>query len=192
MPSSYLKSIIKQLEYTKSLGDKTMNQLTDEQLFWQYNAESNSIAIIVKHLWGNMLSRWTNFLTEDGEKEWRKREEEFDADIKTRKELLEKWEGGWNCLFNAITPLTEEDVEKTIYIRNQGHTVIEAVNRQLGHYSMHIGQMIFLGKMLKGSEWESLSIPRGKSAEFNAAKFSQEKHTQHFTDEFINKKPQTK
>lgn len=192
MPSSYLKSIIKQLEYTKSLGDKTMKQLTDEQLFWQYNAESNSIAIIVKHLWGNMLSRWTNFLTEDGEKEWRKREEEFDADIKTRKELLEKWEGGWNCLFNAIAPLTEEDVEKTIYIRNQGHTVIEAVNRQLGHYSMHIGQMIFLGKMLKGSEWESLSIPRGKSAEFNAAKFSQEKHTQHFTDEFINKKPQTK
>ena len=116
------------------------------KLFWQYNEESNSIAIVVKHLWGNMLSRWTDFLTSDGEKEWRNRDAEFDADIKTRDELIQKWEEGWNCLFDAIDPLGETDLAKEIYIRNQGHSVVEAINRQLAHYAYHVGKLSLLGK----------------------------------------------
>ena len=188
--NQYLPSIRKQFAYYKMLGDKTMAQLPEEKLFWQYNEESNSMAIMVKHLWGNMLSRWTNFLTEDGEKEWRARDAEFEADIKNQKELLEKWEAGWACLFEAINPLTDAHLESTIYIRNQGHTVTEAINRQLAHYAYHVGQMVFLGKMIMGSNWQSLSIPKGKSADFNAKKFAQEKHQQHFTDEFLKENKQ--
>lgn len=187
MENNYFDGVKKQFQYYKSLGDKTIAQLSDEQLFWQYNEESNSIAIIVKHLWGNMLSRWTDFLTSDGEKEWRKRDEEFDADIRDRKELIQKWEEGWNCLFSAIDPLTDADLNREIFIRNQGHTIMEAINRQLAHYPYHIGQIVFIGKML-ASEWESLSIPKGGSKAFNAAKFSQEKRRQHFTDEFLKDK----
>lgn len=192
MNENYLESIKKQFEYYKMLGDKTIVQLTDEQLFWQYNEESNSIAVIVKHLWGNMLSRWTNFLTSDGEKEWRKRDEEFENDIDNREELLKKWNEGWECLFNAIHPLKATDLEKEIYIRNQGHTVVEAINRQLPHYAYHVGQLVFLGKMLCGDKWQSLSIPKGKSTAFNAEKFAQEKHKQHFTDEFLGKDKENK
>lgn len=186
METSYLESIKKQFAYYKMLGDKTFAQLTDEQLFWQCNKASNSIAIIVKHLWGNMLSRWTDFLTSDGEKEWRKRDEEFENDIADRAELLKRWDAGWACLFDAINPLQEVDLEKEIYIRNQGHTVTEAINRQLAHYAYHVGQIVFLGKMLCGDNWQSLSIPKGKSKAFNANKFAQEKHHQHFTDEFLD------
>lgn len=181
----YLPSILKQFQYYQHLGTKTIEQLTDEQLFWQANEASNSVAIIVKHLWGNMLSRWTNFLTEDGEKIWRAREAEFDNDIGSREELLAKWEEGWKCLFDAITPLHEADLERTIYIRNMGHTVIEAINRQMGHYAYHVGQIVFLGKFLKGQDWKSLSIPRGQSATYNEAKFAQEKRKVHFTDEIL-------
>lgn len=183
----YLTSIKKQFAYYKMLGDKTMSQLPDEKLFWQYNEASNSIAMVVKHLWGNMLSRWTDFMTADGEKEWRKRDAEFEADIKTKAELLEKWEAGWKCLFDAINPLVFKDLTHTIYIRNQGHTVTEAINRQLAHYAYHVGQIVFLGKMIQGDDWGSLSIPKGQSAAFNAKKFAQDKHKQHFTDEFLNK-----
>src|SRR5215218_9344927 len=123
MNNDYLASVQKLFEYYKMLGEKTFNQLTDEQLFWQYNAESNSIATIVKHLWGNMLSRWTDFLTSDGEEEFRDRDAEFENDIKSRQELLDKWNDGWTCLLNAINGLTNEDLDKIIYIRNQGHTV---------------------------------------------------------------------
>lgn len=187
MAGNYLESARKQFEYYKLLGDKTFAQLSDEQLYWQYNADSNSVAIIVKHLWGNMLSRWTDFLTTDGEKEWRNRDAEFETENKSRTALLAKWNEGWNCLFNALNQLSEEDLEKIIYIRNQGHTVMEAINRQLAHYPYHVGQIVFLGKMLCGEKWQSLSIPKGNSATYNAEKFSQEKGRQHFTDEYIKK-----
>ena len=180
---SYLESIKKQFEYYKMLGEKTFEQVSDDKLFWQNNEESNSIAMIVKHLHGNMLSRWTDFLTTDGEKEWRKRDEEFENDIKTRATLLEKWGEGWNSLFNAINPLTEGDLEKVIYIRNMGHTVCEAINRQLAHYSYHVGQLVFIGKMIQDEEWKSLSIPKGKSKAYNQEKFSKGKRKEHFTDD---------
>ncbi|WP_299388243.1 DUF1572 family protein [uncultured Lacinutrix sp.] len=180
--SSYLTSTIKQFEYYKSLGDKTFKQLTFDELQWQSHEDANSISIIVKHIVGNMLSRWTNFLTEDGEKEWRHRDEEFNATFTTYKDLITAWETGWKCLFDAITPLTEDDSEHIIYIRNQGHTVTEAINRQLAHYCFHIGQIVFLGKLLKASDWESLSIPKGGSITYNEDKFSKAKEKRHFTD----------
>jgi hypothetical protein len=171
MNTGYLKSVQKQFEYYKMLGEKTFEQLSDEQLFWQFNEESNSIATIVKHLWGNMLSRWTDFLTTDGEKEWRKRDEEFDNDIADRTELIDKWNESWTCLFNAINPLTDNDLAKEIFIRNQGHSITEATNRQLAHYPYHIGQIVFIGKMLCNDKWTSLSIPKRNSKEYNAGKF---------------------
>jgi len=187
MPTDYLNSVKKQFAYYKMLGDKTFDQLTNEQLNWQYNAESNSIAMIVKHLSGNMMSRWADFLNTDGEKPWRNREAEFEEKALNRDELLAKWNEGWNCLFNALEPLTDDDLDKIIYIRNQGHTVLEAINRQLAHYPYHVGQIVFIGKMLKDEEWKSLSIPKGQSESFNQEKFNQGKHKAHFTDEFLKK-----
>ncbi len=187
MGSDYLESIKKQFVYYKHLGDKTFAQLEDDKLFWQFNENSNSIATIVKHLWGNMLSRWTDFLTTDGEKDWRDRDAEFENDIKTKEELLYKWVEGWDCFFKAINSLKEEDLDKIIYIRNQGHTVMEAINRQLAHYPYHIGQIVFIGKMICDTDWASLSIPKGNSQAFNAEKFAQPKQKTHFTDEFIKK-----
>ncbi len=187
MENNFLSSAIKQFEYYKMLGDKTLAQVPDDKLTWQYNEASNSLAQIVKHLWGNMLSRWTDFLNSDGEKEWRNREAEFDNDLGGRSAIEACWNEGWNCLFAALRPLTEADLGTVIYIRNQGHTVMEAINRQLAHYPYHVGQMVFLGKMICGHNWQSLSIPKGASQQFNAEKFSQKKHQQHFTDEFIKK-----
>ncbi|NVK07677.1 MAG: DUF1572 family protein [Tenacibaculum sp.] len=183
MQNSYLESIKKQITYYKSLGDKTFNQLTQEELFYQYNQESNSIAVIAKHIAGNMLSRWTNFFTEDGEKSWRNRDHEFVNTFSTKEEMITYWEKGWNCFLNTINSLKETDLEKIIYIRNQGHTVIEAINRQICHYPYHIGQIVFLGKMLQNEKWESLSIPKNASKNFNQEKFSQEKSRKHFTDD---------
>ena len=180
---NYLDSIRKQFEYYQSLGEKTFNQVNDEQLFWQPNAESNSMAMVVKHLHGNMLSRWTNFLTEDGEKEWRQRDAEFDNDLKDREELLSKWNEGWSCLFSAIKPLNPDDLERIVYIRNMGHTVMEALNRQLAHYSYHVGQIVFLGKLIKDENWASLSIPKGGSKVYNEEKFEKPKRREHFTDD---------
>lgn len=188
MMNDYLDSVTKQFEYYKMLAEKTFAQLSDEQLFWQYNEESNSIATIVKHLWGNMLSRWTNFLTTDGEKDWRDREAEFENDIKSREEMMSKWQGGWTCLFGALDTITNENADTIVYIRNMGHTVTEAINRQLAHYPYHLGQIVFIGKMLLNKNWSSLSIPRGNSREFNAEKFSQPKKIGHFTDEYIKNK----
>lgn len=187
MNNNFLESSIKQFEYYKSLGEKTFNQLSDEKLFWQCNAESNSIAIIVNHLWGNMLSRWTDFLSTDGEKDWRNRDAEFESNIATKEDLLKKWSDGWQCLFNALNSINEEDLTKLIYIRNQGQTVVEAINRQLCHYSYHVGQIVFIGKMICNENWASLSIPKGNSTIYNQDKFSQQKHQEHFTDEFLNK-----
>ncbi len=187
MPSAnYLESVRKQFAYYQILGDKTFEQLSEEQLFWQYNADSNSIAIIVKHLGGNMLSRWTDFLEADGEKAWRNRETEFAQTIQNRAELIQKWEEGWQCLFQALDQVNSDNLEQLIYIRNQGHTVMEAINRQLAHYAYHVGQIVFIGKMLKGQQWQSLSIPKGQSEAFNAEKFSQPAHRQHFTDEYLD------
>jgi Protein of unknown function (DUF1572) len=187
MANDYLESIKKQFASYKMPGEKTFAQVPDDKLFWQYNQDSNSIAIIVKHLWGNMLSRWTNFLSSDGEKEWRNRDAEFDNDMETRQEVLDKWNSGWDCLFNALNSLTPHDLQKEIYIRNRGHTVTEARNRQLAHYAYHTGQIVFIGKMICSDTWASLSVPKGKSKEFNAEKFSIPKHTEHFTNGFLDK-----
>ncbi len=188
MTTDYLDSAKKQFQYYKMLGEKTFEQLEDDKLFLQFNEDSNSIATIVKHLWGNMLSRWTDFLTTDGEKPTRKREEEFDNNITTRAELLQLWAEGWACLFTALDSLTPDNMNKTVYIRNQGHTVVEAINRQLAHYPYHIGQIVFIGKMYSREDWQSLSIPRGKSDSFNAQKFAQPKQKGHFTDDFLPEK----
>ena len=188
MQTDYLDSAKKQFEYYKILGEKTIAQLNEDQLFWQYNAESNSIATIIKHLHGNMLSRWTDFLTSDGEKEWRKRDNEFENDQNSMKQVLQLWDEAWNCLFSTLNSLNENDLMKTVYIRNQGHSVVEAINRQLAHYPYHIGQIVFLGKMMCNEKWTSLSIPRGVSKEYNAEKFAQARHKEHFTEEFLKNK----
>jgi hypothetical protein len=187
MNEQYLESVKKQFQYYKMLGEKTFDQLNDDQIRWQYNEESNSIATIVKHLWGNMRSRWTDFLTTDGEKEWRERDAEFENDINNKTDILAKWNEGWQCLFDALNSLKEEDLSKIIYIRNMGHTVMDAINRQLAHYPYHVGQIVFIGKMICNEKWESLSIPRGNSQAYNAEKFSKPKRTQHFTDEYLKK-----
>jgi len=183
MGSTFLSSSIKLFYYYKSLGDKTFEQLSFEELQKEFAEDSNSINIIVKHLTGNMLSRWTNFLTEDGEKSWRNRDLEFKDTYKSKEEILNDWVISWNCVFKALESLKDDDLEQIIYIRNQGHTVTEAINRQLAHYSYHIGQIVFLGKLIKGSQWKSLSIPKGKSEDFNVEKFSKEKSKRHFTDD---------
>lgn len=175
MKTDYLPSARQQFEQYKKLGEKTFAQLSDEQLFWQYNTESNSIATIVKHLWGNMLSRWTDFLTTDGEKPWRQRDAEFENDITTRAELLQKWNEGWQCLFTALNQLTEADLERKVLIRHEAHTVMEAINRQLTHYPYHIGQIVFIGKMVLDNNWHSLSIPKNGSKKFNEEKMGKEK-----------------
>lgn len=188
MKTDYLESVKKQFEYYKLLGDKTIAKLPEEKLFWKINDESNSVATIVKHLNGNMMSRWTNFLTTDGEKEWRQRDGEFENDIKSKEIVLEIWEEGWECLFNTLSTLKERDLNKIVYIRNMGQTVIDAINRQLAHYPYHLGQMVYIGKMVCGNDWNSLSIPKGKSRVFNSEKFSKPKHNEHFTEEFLKNK----
>jgi hypothetical protein len=184
---SYLKSAIRQFEYYKHLGEKAMLQLDDNHLAWHANEESNSIATIVKHLHGNMLSRWTNFLTEDGEKPWRQRDAEFENDFTSREDVMKIWNEGWACLFDALNSITNNDLDKIIYIRNDGHTVLEAINRQLAHYPYHVGQIVFLAKMIKNDQWNSLSIPRNKSAQYNSDKFSRGKDIRHFTDDLLNR-----
>lgn len=161
MSSEYLASVKKIFNQYKSLGDKTIEQLDEEKLlFWQYNDQSNSIAVIIHHLWGNMLSRWTNFLTEDGEKEWRERDKEFEEPTMTKEDLIIKWDAGWDCLFSTLNSLSIEDLDKTVYIRKEPLNVIDAINRQLAHYSYHVGQIVYLGKMQLKDKWVSLSIPK--------------------------------
>ncbi len=172
MEQEYINSIRKQFEYYKTLGERTFDQLDDDDLFWQYNPESNSIAIMVNHLWGNMKSRWTDFLTSDGEKEWRQRDLEFESVIQSREEMMTKWNDGWDCLFAALDSITPENFGTEVFIRNQAHSVMEAVNRQFAHYSYHIGQIVYVGRMIKGSDWKSLTIPKGDSTSFNDKMFS--------------------
>ncbi len=182
MQPAYLNSALKLFAYYKKLGDDAMAQIDDEKLFFQVNEDANSIAIIVQHLAGNMLSRWTDFLTKDGEKEWRNRDAEFEKNITNKQDLLAYWNSGWQCLFNSLEPLTSSDLDKIIYIRNEGHTVLEAINRQLAHYPYHVGQLVFLAKLLAADKWKSLSIPKNKSQEYNQEKFSKEKDNSFFTD----------
>lgn len=183
METSYINSVIKQFQYYRMLAEKAMEQLDDESLFWQYNDESNSIAIIVNHISGNMQSRFTDFLTSDGEKTWRNRDAEFGNKFHDRSSLLAHWEKGWECLFNTLSNLSIEDLESIVYIRNDGHTVVEAINRQLAHYPYHIGQIIYIAKMVTDEKWKSLSIPRNRSNDYNNRKFNQEKVRRHFTDD---------
>ena len=185
---AFLSSARKQFLYYKTLGDKAMDQLEPAQLFYSANDDTNSIAVIVKHMNGNMLSRWTDFLTSDGEKEWRKRDSEFEEPQQHDKtDLLKLWNEGWDCLFKALDELTPAHLAQIIYIRNEGHTVMEAINRQLAHYPYHVGQIVFYAKMLKKGEWTSLSIPKNKSTDYNSEKFSKEKSIKNFTDDELKK-----
>lgn len=188
MITEYLDSVKKQMQYYKFLAERTFEQVEEKYLFWQYNPESNSIANIVRHLSGNMLSRWTDFLTTDGEKASRNRESEFEGTMLSKEELLGAWNKGWKCFFDALDMINEENFNQTIYIRNQGHSILEALNRQLAHYPYHIGQIVFIGKMILNQEWQSLSIPKGKSAIYNEEKFSKAVTKGHFTDEYLRKK----
>jgi len=165
--TSYLEDSLAVFRTYKSLGERAMAQVSDEQLQLAIDPESNSIAIMVKHLAGNMRSRWTDFLTTDGEKPDRNRDTEFDTPPATRAALMELWEAGWRHVFAALEPLKDSDLERTVYIRNEPHSVMQAINRQVAHYALHIGQIIFLAKHLQSSRWVSLSIPRGKSGDFN-------------------------
>lgn len=169
------------------LGEKAMDQVQPDQLFVAVNEDTNSIATIIKHISGNMLSRWTDFLTSDGEKEWRNRDAEFENDLQSKEEVIKHWNKGWDCFLNALNSLNPEQLSDIIYIRNEGHTVIEAINRQLAHYPYHIGQIVFYAKQLKNGSWNSLSIPRNKSENYNAEKFAKEKEIKNFTEEELKR-----
>lgn len=163
----FLQTALRRLKYYKDLGDKTFEQLSDADFHYQLNEESNSMAILIQHLAGNMLSRWTNFLTEDGEKEWRQRDDEFEIHTYTKNQLLELWEKGWACFFKSLESLKKKDLKKIIYIRQEPLSVVDAINRQLAHYPYHIGQIIYVAKTLKNQGWKNLSIPKGNSAQYN-------------------------
>jgi Protein of unknown function (DUF1572) len=165
--TSYLEDSISLFRYQKKMAEGAMEQVTDDQLFATLDEEMNSIAIIVKHITGNMRSRWTNFLTSDGEKPNRNRDTEFVAPPATRADLMRTWNEAWETLFEALTPLSDADLGRTVTIRGEPHSVMQAINRQIAHYAYHCGQIVFLAKHFKASEWKSLSVPRNKSAEFN-------------------------
>jgi len=166
--TSYLKDSADVLRYYKRLGERAMEQAPEAGLFATLDAESNSIATIVKHMHGNMRSRWTDFLTTDGEKPDRNRDTEFEAPPKTRAELMALWEAGWKHPFEALAALSDADLSRKVYIRTEAHSVTQAINRALGHYAYHTGQIVYLAKHFAGSNWKALTVPRGKSAEFNA------------------------
>lgn len=170
-PENYLKSALFEFRRYKTLGERTFAQLSENELHRKHSKNDNSIALIVKHMVGNMLSRWTNFLTEDGEKAWRNREEEFESPYTTKDNMLVAWENGWQCLFEALESVNATNFDTIIKISGEDHTIIEATNRQLAHYANHVGQIVLLGKMIKGAEWVSLSIPKGGSSNFNETMF---------------------
>jgi hypothetical protein len=164
---SYLADSLSLFRQMKSLGDRAMAQVTAEGLYWSPGPESNSIAIIVKHMAGNMRSRWTDFLTSDGEKPDRGRDTEFVDPPATREELLAIWENGWHCLFSALEPLTDGDLTRTVTIRGEAHSVMQAIHRQVSHCSYHVGQIVFLARQVSGEHWQTLSVPKGGSTAFN-------------------------
>ena len=165
----FLKSVIQQFHDYKLLAEKTFAQVKDEDFHYQPNEATNSIAINITHMHGNMVSRWTNFLTEDGEKEWRQRDDEFETHSYSREKLLQLWKEGWMAVFGALESLSGDDLDKTIYIRTRPLTVIEAIHRQLTHYAYHVGQIVMLGKIIKNKDWQTLSIAKGQSVAFNSA-----------------------
>ncbi|WP_164216440.1 DUF1572 family protein [Virgibacillus sp. YIM 98842] len=162
----YIKVIHARFNSVKQLGDKAIEQLSDEELHWTANDTSNNIAIIVKHMSGNMISRWTDFLITDGEKPDRSRDKEFIDTLLSKTDITDVWNKGWNVLFDALDALVEENLLETITIRGEAHSVIDAIERQLAHYSYHVGQIVYIGKMIKNESWENLSIPAGKSEEY--------------------------
>ena len=166
---NYFEDALSSLRAYKKLADKAIAQLNDEEFFVTLDEEANSVAVIMKHMAGNMFSRWTDFLTSDGEKPNRNRDMEFVIEPQTKKdEVIDYWERGWACVFEALEPLRPEDFEKKVKIRGEEHTIVQAINRQLMHYSYHVGQIVFLAKHFRSAGWKSLSIPRNRSAEFNA------------------------
>ena len=169
-------------KYYKSVTEKSIKQLNDKQIHKPPQPEQNSIAILMKHLAGNMISRWTNFRTEDGEKPWRDRETEFVDDFESRQELIDYWEKGWGVLFDALESIEDDELESIIYIRNDGHKLMEAIERHLAYVAYHTGQIVYLAKMYAGENWQSLTIPKGKTEEYNRKKFSQEKGRGMYTD----------
>ena len=171
----YIESIRKQFLYYKTLGEKAMEQLEPEKLFTVFSDDSNSISVVVKHISGNLLSRWTDFLTTDGEKPWRNRDDEFIDNIKDKNELMHIWQKGWECLIKTIDSIKPDQLTNIIYIRNEGLTVIDAMNRSFAHTVYHVGQIVYAAKILKNEDWISLTIPKNKSNEFNKDKFEQEK-----------------
>jgi hypothetical protein len=174
LAAHYIENALKEFRGMKALADKAVAQVSDEEFFRAIDPESNSIAVIMKHMAGNMRSRWTDFLNSDGEKPDRHRDTEFELDKEDRRAIEERWEEGWRIVFGAIEPLKTEDLMRTVAIRREPHTIVEAVNRQLTHYGEHVGQIIFLAKHLKSSAWKTLSVPRGRSEAFN--KKMEEKH----------------
>ncbi|HUS01036.1 MAG TPA: DUF1572 family protein [Chitinophagaceae bacterium] len=163
----FLPSAIKRLNYYKDLGDKTFAQLADNDFHFTPSDESNSIAVIIQHMHGNMLSRWTDFLNIDGEKEWRKRDAEFEEQNFNKEQLLNFWEEGWKCFLDVLNSLSDADLEKTIHIRSEPLTVVDALNRQFAHYPYHVGQIVYIGRIIKNKDWQSLSIPKGQSSAYN-------------------------
>jgi hypothetical protein len=178
----FLESAIKLFGYYKKIGEEAIAQLNDEEVLLKPNEASNSIALIVHHLNGNMLSRWSDFLSTDGEKPWRNREAEFEEAYPDKRAMMEAWDEGWTCLFKALENIKPEELSKIIYIRNEGQSVLEAIQRQLAHYPHHVGQIVYQAKVMKGNDFKSLSIPKGNSESFNKEKFEQEKSRKHFTD----------
>jgi uncharacterized damage-inducible protein DinB len=165
--TDYVKDSLSLFRYYKKLGDGALQQTPDDALHTTLDDESNSIATIVKHMTGNMRSRWTDFLTTDGEKPDRHRDTEFETPPKTRAELMALWETNWKLVFDALEPLTEADMDRKIPIRGEAHSVMQAINRQMGHYAYHVGQIVYLAKHFSGSNWKTLSVPRRQSAQFN-------------------------
>jgi len=163
----FIETSVRRMKYYKELGEKTFDQLTDEDFHFQPTSESNSIAVIIQHLAGNMLSRFTNFLTEDGEKPWRQRDDEFEIHAYTKQQLIERWNKGWICFFDAVQSLNENDLLKQVSIRDEKLSVIDAIIRQLAHYPHHIGQIVYIGRMIKNENWKNLSIPKGTSQAYN-------------------------
>jgi len=165
--SEYLITAIKRLKYYRGLAEKTFEQLSEAEFHYAPGPESNSIAVIIQHMAGNMLSRWTNFLTEDGEKSWRKRDAEFEIHPYSKEQLMKIWNDGWECFLTTLDSLSEADLTKTVSIREESLSVTDAINRQLAHYPYHIGQIVYLGRMLKKEDWKNLSIARGQSQQYN-------------------------
>ena len=164
---NYQTDAVQSFRNYKKMAERAIDQVSDEEFFALIDTESNSIALIVKHIAGNLRSRWTDFLTTDGEKDFRNRDTEFELIGDTRESLMQSWESGWQTLFENIEPLTVEDFSRTVTIRGQRHTIVEAINRQMTHYAYHIGQIVLLAKHFKSADWKTLSVPKNKSAEFN-------------------------